>query len=115
MISKDSFPLPGSRRHLHPVGRAGSRAEKTQLSSCLLGIQMHHFCSLNGLEFEQTPGDGEGQGSLAVIQVLDMNEGLNNNSFCLPSFGDHQPTTLSYLESRGAEKWALGGATDSQQ
>ena len=39
----------------------------------------------------------------------------DNNSFCLPSFGDHQPTTLSYLESRGAEKWTPGGATDSQQ
>ena len=75
---------------------------------------MHHFCALNGLEFEQTPGDGEGQGSLAVIQESDTTEGLNNN-FCLHSFGDHQPTTLSYLESRGAEKWALGGANDSQQ
>ena len=40
---------------------------------------------LNGHEFEQTPGDGEGQGSLACCspwgcQELDMTEWLNNNS-----------------------------------
>ena len=75
VISKDSFPLPGSRRHLHPVGGAGSGAEKEQLlSSCFLGIDMPHFCSLNGHEFEQTPWDGEGQGSLAVVQESDTTE-----------------------------------------
>ena len=38
---------------------------------------------LNGHEFEQTPGDGEGQGSLACcspwgLKELDMTERLNN-------------------------------------
>ena len=31
-------------------------------------IGWHH--RLNGHEFEQTPGDGEGQGSLAVLQSM---------------------------------------------
>ena len=39
---------------------------------------------LNGHEFEQAPGDGEGHGSLACYnpwgcKELDMNERLNNN------------------------------------
>ena len=39
---------------------------------------------LNGCEFEQTPGDGEGQGSLACYspwdrKQLDTTEQLNNN------------------------------------
>ena len=43
----------------------------------------HH--QLNGLEFEQTPGDGEGQGSLACCsqwgrKELDTTERLNNNN-----------------------------------
>ena len=40
---------------------------------------------LNGHEFEQTPGDGEGQGSLTCYspwghKELDTTELLNNNS-----------------------------------
>ena len=40
---------------------------------------------LNGHEFEQTPGDGEGQGSLACCspwgcKELKMTERLNNNN-----------------------------------
>ena len=40
---------------------------------------------LNGHEFKQAPGDGEGQGSLACCspwgcKELDMTERLNNNS-----------------------------------
>ena len=31
-------------------------------------VGWHH--RLNGHEFEQTPGDGEGQGSLAVLQSM---------------------------------------------
>ena len=43
----------------------------------------HH--RLNGHEFEQTLGDGEGQGSLACCSLwghkeLDITEGLNNNN-----------------------------------
>ena len=43
----------------------------------------HH--QLDGHEFEQTPGDGEGQGSLACCspwgrKELDVTERLNNNN-----------------------------------
>ena len=43
---------------------------------------------LNGHEFEQTPGDGEGQGNLACCsswgnKELDKTEQLNNNAFPL--------------------------------
>ena len=46
-------------------------------------VGWHH--RLNGHEFEQAPGDGEGQGSLACYspwgsRQLGMNEGLNNNN-----------------------------------
>ena len=45
---------------------------------------------LNGHEFEQTPGDGEGQGSLACCspwgrKESDMNEWLKNNQLCSPA------------------------------
>jgi len=41
-------------------------------------------CQLNGHEFGQVPGDGEGQGSLGYgspwgYKELDTTEGLNNN------------------------------------
>ena len=43
-----------------------------------------HYC-LNGREFEQTPGDGEGQGNLACCspwgcKESSTTEGLNNNN-----------------------------------
>ena len=46
-------------------------------------VGWHH--QLDGLEFEQTPGDGEGQGSLVCCspwgcKELDMTEQLNNNN-----------------------------------
>ena len=46
-------------------------------------VGWHH--QLNGQEFEQAPGDGEGQGSLACSspwghKELDMTERLNNNN-----------------------------------
>ena len=49
-------------------------------------VGWHH--QLNGHEFEQTLGDGEGQGGLAccsprVHKELDTNEQLNNNSIIL--------------------------------
>ena len=45
-------------------------------------VGWHH--RLDGHEFEQTPGDGEGQGSLACCspwgpKESDRSEGLNNN------------------------------------
>ena len=46
-------------------------------------VEWHH--QLNGHEFEQTPGDGEGQGSLVCCspwgqKESDMNKQLNNNN-----------------------------------
>ena len=46
-------------------------------------VGWHH--RLNAHEFEQAPGDGEGQGSLACYSPWGrrqsaMNEGLNNNN-----------------------------------
>ena len=45
-------------------------------------VGWHH--QLNGYEFEQAPGDGEGQGSLALCRPCcckesDMTEQLDNN------------------------------------
>ena len=50
-------------------------------------LEMVGWChQLNGHEFEQTPGDGEGQGSLACCRPwghkeLDMTQQLNNNKW----------------------------------
>ena len=46
-------------------------------------VGQHH--QLNGHEFEQTPGDGEGQGSLVGCSPWDLKESdtteqLNNNN-----------------------------------
>ena len=56
-------------------------------------VGLHH--RLNGPEFEQVPGDGEGQGSLACcslwgLKESDTTEGLNNSNIimtllCLPT------------------------------
>ena len=48
-------------------------------------VGWHH--QLHGHEFEQAPGDGKGQGSLAFCspwgrKELDMTEELNNNNKC---------------------------------
>ena len=48
-------------------------------------VGWHH--QLNGHEFEQAPGDGEGQGSLASYspwggKESDMTEQLSNNGTC---------------------------------
>ena len=50
-------------------------------------VGWHH--RLNGHEFEQTPGDGNGQGSLACCspwgrKELDATERLNNDEFIIP-------------------------------
>ena len=50
-------------------------------------VGWHH--QLNGHEFEQAPGDGEGQGSLACCspwdhKELDTTELLNNNRLSYP-------------------------------
>ena len=56
-------------------------------------VGWHH--QLNGHEFEQAPGDGEGQGSLACCRPwghkeLDMTERLNNNNVL---GGEHEKWT----------------------
>ena len=49
-------------------------------------VKWHH--QLNEHEFEQTPGDSEGQGSLVCCSLggkeLDMTELLNNNDSMTP-------------------------------
>ena len=52
-------------------------------------VGWHH--PLNGPEFEQAPGDGEGQGSLACCtpwghKESDMTERLNKNKGVLPKW-----------------------------
>ena len=55
-------------------------------------VGWHHW--LNGQEFEQAPGDGEGQGSLTCCspwhhKESDMTERLNNNK------NDNMPTWMN--------------------
>ena len=62
------------------AGKDWGREEKGMTEDEMIG--WHHW--LNGHEFEQTPGDSEGQGSLVCCspwgcKELDMTEGLNNN------------------------------------
>ena len=61
-------------------------------------VGWHH--QFNGHEFEQTPGDGKGQGSLACCspwrhQESDMTEQLNNQLECKAGF----PSGISGKES----------------
>ena len=60
------------------LGKTEGRRISGQTENDMVG--WHH--RLNGREFEQTPGDGEGQGSLACCspwgrKELDMTERLN--------------------------------------
>ena len=62
-------------------------------------VGWHH--RLNGHEFEQTPGDGEGQGSLACYspwghKQSDMTLQLNNNKL-LPSIFNLQSSESQNL------------------
>ena len=68
-------------------------------------VGRHHW--LNGHEFEQTPGDGEGQGSLMCCRPwgrkeLDMSERLNNYCPCthrrLPSCSFILLSTPAFVE-----------------
>ena len=68
-------------------------------------VGWHH--QLNGHEFEQTQGDGEGQGSLACCspwghKESDMTEQLNYNIFVLlfkPRFGSHMEMCNSLIKT----------------
>ena len=62
------------------AGKDGRQEEKGMTEDEM--FKWHH--QLNGHEFEQAPGDGEGQGSLACCSLwghkeLDITEPLNNN------------------------------------
>ena len=62
------------------AGKDGRQEEKWTTEEEMVG--WHHW--LNGHEFEQAPGDGEGQGSLVCCspwghKELDMTEWVNNN------------------------------------
>ena len=79
--TQDKGLIPGSERA--PGGGNGNR-----LQDCCLGVPMdrgswHHL--VNRHEFEQTLGEGEGQGSLLGCcpwgcKESDMTEQLNNNN-----------------------------------
>ena len=64
------------------AGKDWGQEEKGMTEDEMVGWHHQH----NGHEFEQTPGDGEGQGSLAccspwVCKESDMTEWLNSNMF----------------------------------
>ena len=70
------------------------------LLSCRLKWEQGSNHRLNGHEFEQTLGDGEGQGSLACCsprghKESDTTERLNNSSNKAPTLGGHVIPTVS--------------------
>ena len=74
------------------AGKDWRKEEKGMTGDEMVG--WHHW--LKGREFEQTPGDGEGQGSLACCspwgrKELDMTEWLNN------SYNDLKPTVWNRI------------------
>ena len=80
-------------------------------------VGWHH--RVNGQESEQTPGDGEGQGSLACgspwgCKELDTTERLSNNSWPHSSITRASPNTepeaLSALGSAGRGGGGAAGA-----
>ena len=75
----DLLAVQGSLRRLlqHHSSKGGKGMTEDEM------VGWHHW--LNGHEFEQTPGDGEGQGSLVCCcpqghKELDTTERLNNNN-----------------------------------
>ena len=90
------------------VGKNWRKEEKVMTEGEMVG--WHH--GLNGHEFEQAPGDGDGQGSLACCspwgcKELDMTEWLNNTIplfnfcfYCLPFW--------SQIQNNFHHKWNQG-------
>ena len=72
------------------LGKIEGRRRREKETTEVEMVGWHH--RLNGHEFEQGLGDGEGQGSLACCspwgrKELDMTERLNNNKrLCLTEF-----------------------------
>ena len=66
-------------------------------------VGWHH--QLNGHEFEQIPGDGEGRGSLACcspwgLKESDMTEQLNNNTIYWASLVAQIEKNLPLIQER---------------
>ena len=73
-----------------------------------------HYC-LNENEFEQTPGDREGQGSLACcsawgLKESDTTQQLNNNNICRYNLHKHSP--LADSEAIKSAKVSLNKQTN---
>ena len=74
-------PTPSGQPHRPDAGKDWGMEEKGELGNKMVGC--YHW--LNGHEFEQTPGNSEGQGSLACsspwgCKELDTTQQLNNNN-----------------------------------
>ena len=86
----------------HDAGKDGGLEEKRETEDEMVG--WYHW--LNGHEFEQTPEDSEGQGSLACwsswgCKEFDMTERLSNNSplnSTSISIGDFIKPSWNYCE-----------------
>ena len=80
--------------HLLPLEKIEGRRRRGNRGKM---VGWHHW--LNGHEFQQTPGDGEGQGSLACCSPWgrtesDTTEQLNKNNLSLCFFGTRKKYTL---------------------
>ena len=74
----DSFNFSKSISDLDP-GKDWGQEEKAATEDEIIG--WHQW--LNGSEFEQTPGDGEGQGSLVTKSWTGLRDGTTYPSFVL--------------------------------
>ena len=90
MLKLQYFGHPMQRADsLEKIGKDCKQEEKWTREDVMVGG--HH--RLNGLEFEQAPGGGEGQGSLGCCspwgcKELDTSEWLNNNNkLCVQFLG----------------------------
>ena len=73
-------------------------------------VGWHH--RLNGHEFEQGPGDGEGQGSLACCSPWghkepEATERLNNNNIHLLNYYLFQDIKINKTDCHHLAKWSL--------
>ena len=99
------FWLPDAKSQLtgkDPDAEEDWRQEKGMTEDEMVG--WHH--QFNGLEFEQTPGDGDGQGRLACCSLwgceeTDTTEWMNNNWV--------QICTACCTVSKQINSWIVGG------
>ena len=111
------WPLDGKSwliRKNPDVGKNWGQEEKGTTEDKMVG--WHHW--LNGCEFEQTPGNGEGQGSLVccspwACKQLDTTDWLNNNrSGIVGSYGN---SMLNFLRSHQSVFYSGCTILNSQQ